>query len=141
MIQLQNNFTTIEQSRRLLELGLPADSADCKFINCGKNENGTELGYFRTPQISLYDSNFTEDYNYSHKDFKPFPCWSVGRLIEIYVITRGIDFAEIKFSKDINYIEFVIARIEERRNDMDFSKLMDNLYVYCKYKNEPDIKD
>lgn len=29
MSKLQNNFTTPEQSKRLLELGVPADSADC----------------------------------------------------------------------------------------------------------------
>ena len=29
MKKLQNNFTTPEQSKRLLELGVPADSADC----------------------------------------------------------------------------------------------------------------
>jgi hypothetical protein len=28
MKKLQNNFTTPEQSKRLLELGVPADSAD-----------------------------------------------------------------------------------------------------------------
>lgn len=27
--KLQNNFTTVGQSKRLLEMGLPADSADC----------------------------------------------------------------------------------------------------------------
>ena len=29
MKKLQSNFTTSEQSKRLLELGVPADSADC----------------------------------------------------------------------------------------------------------------
>jgi hypothetical protein len=29
MRKLQNNFTTPEQSKRLLELGVPVDSADC----------------------------------------------------------------------------------------------------------------
>ena len=29
MSKLQNDFTTREQSKRLLELGVPADSADC----------------------------------------------------------------------------------------------------------------
>ena len=29
MKKLQCNFTTPEQSKRLLELGVPADSADC----------------------------------------------------------------------------------------------------------------
>lgn len=31
MKKLQNNFTTPEQSKRLLELDVPADSADCYF--------------------------------------------------------------------------------------------------------------
>ena len=30
--KLQNNFTTPEQSKRLLELGVPADSADCYLL-------------------------------------------------------------------------------------------------------------
>ena len=32
MKQLQNNFTTPEQSKRLLELDVPADSADCYWL-------------------------------------------------------------------------------------------------------------
>ena len=30
-MKLQNNFTTTEQSKRLLELGVPAWTADCFF--------------------------------------------------------------------------------------------------------------
>lgn len=30
--KLQNNFTTPEQSKRLLKLGVPADSADCGIV-------------------------------------------------------------------------------------------------------------
>lgn len=29
--KLQNNYTTPKQSKRLLELGVPADSADCYY--------------------------------------------------------------------------------------------------------------
>ena len=36
MKKLQQNFTTTEQSKRLLELGVPADSADCYFEKCTK---------------------------------------------------------------------------------------------------------
>lgn len=31
MSKLQNNFTTSEQSKRLLELGIPTNSADCYY--------------------------------------------------------------------------------------------------------------
>lgn len=68
MNNLQNHFTTIEQSKRLLELGVPVWTANC---------------YFR---IDLYSSKiemcFTKEdsliYDY-------IPCWSVGRLIEIHL--------------------------------------------------------
>ena len=30
--KLQNGFTTPEQSKRLLELGVPVDSADCYYL-------------------------------------------------------------------------------------------------------------
>ena len=36
MVKLQNNFTTPEQSKRLLELGVPADSADCICWSVGR---------------------------------------------------------------------------------------------------------
>ena len=39
MKQLQNNFTTPEQSKRLLELGVPANSADCYLTKFGIDED------------------------------------------------------------------------------------------------------
>lgn len=83
MKTLQNNYTTPEQSKRLLELGVPADSADCYL-------NGDSV-------IMLKGKTFQENYNedldlarlhlieYPHY----IPCWSVGRLIEIYHICVG----------------------------------------------------
>ena len=68
MKKMQSNFTTQEQSKRLLELGLPEWTADC---------------YFR---IDLYSSKtemcFTKGDSLIHHYT---PCWSVGRLIEIHL--------------------------------------------------------
>lgn len=36
---LQNNFTTIEHSKRLLALGVPANSADCIYVRFSKKIN------------------------------------------------------------------------------------------------------
>lgn len=66
MIQFQNNFTTPEQSKRLLELGVPADSADCII--------STEISVIVIPNGVTYS-----EYSFSTDT----PCWSVGRLIEI----------------------------------------------------------
>lgn len=79
MKKLQNNFTTQEQSKRLLELGLPADSADCIIKN---NKHVYKYNFDMEPTMTqLIERLNTDDcinvYN---------PCWSVGRLIEIYHI-------------------------------------------------------
>lgn len=75
MKKLQNNFTTPEQSKRLLELGVPADSADC----CLRRVL-TDGGYCETWIVDVFDF-----IGQIHDDY--LPCWSVGRLIEIYNIT------------------------------------------------------
>lgn len=73
MKQLQNNFTTPEQSKRLLELGVPANSADCTLKK--RIEDG---GY------SVYWIAYIEDFIGPVKVDSILPCWSAGRLIEIY---------------------------------------------------------
>ena len=68
MKTLQCNFTTQEQSKRLLELGVPADSADCYYV--------TSVG--KKPNIIHSEFHFDVKCKTTAK-----PCWSVGRLIEI----------------------------------------------------------
>ena len=48
MAKLQNNFTAPEQSKRLLELGVPADSADCVYE---LKQNDTQLIMSKTPDV------------------------------------------------------------------------------------------
>lgn len=105
MKQLQNNYTSPEQSKRLLELGVPADSADC-FIS--------PIGYMGIWQDEYEDKIYRVDY---------IPCWSVGRLIEIYVIARGVDTAYLPIERDEDTVKYLIRLYEEKVKDLDFSKL------------------
>ena len=111
--KLQQNFTTPEQSKRLLAIGLPVDSADCylalhdEFYACWFRQNDFELNseFFQSPRY--------------------LPCWSVGRLIEIYcrclqnskgyTVVWGID----------QMAETLVRRMEDfvSTGFMDFSKL------------------
>ena len=80
MKTLQNNFTTPEQSKRLLELGFPADSADCYLLKC---RYGNDVFHPQLLNDELYSQKdkFTNVLCY-------MPCWSVGRLMEIYLICQ-----------------------------------------------------
>lgn len=110
MRKLQKSYTTPEQSKRLLELGLPADSADCYY------NQFSELGF-----------RCEEDYSYDFFDenFMFIPCWSVGRLIEIFVIVRdyGDGFMSIDGRNSIKYLIKLFAMNRNEKFKLDFSKL------------------
>ena len=104
MKKLQNNFTTPEQSKRLLELGMPAWTADCYYQESGKIE------IKNTALDGLYPS-----------------CWSVGRLIEIMNICNHPDdvdqvFCELAYPRK-NLVEIIVKFMEENKGRTDFSKL------------------
>lgn len=106
---LQNNFTTPEQSKRLLELGVPADSADCFFTDSGKMEI----------KNTAFDILYT-------------PCWSVGRLMEIFDICyfgsrKNDEWPKTNemSSKARSIVDYIVGiyEIAAKENGLDFSKL------------------
>ena len=115
MRTLQNNFTTPEQSKRLLELGVPANSADCYWIHVPGCMDGPDYWDCR---IKKYDNKL-----YWNPDL--VPSWSVGRLMAIYFISKGIDYWSPQFKKYQieNSAEYFVALIEENIKELDFSKL------------------
>lgn len=122
MKTLQNNYTTPEQSKRLLALGVPADSADCYYYDWAWYEGGDLYG--RAIQNCL---DFGKENQNSIRKFQIFPCWSVGRLIEIFHICDkpGCSFSfHVSFPNLISEIIYKIAEAKER-GWIDFSKLED----------------
>jgi len=115
MKTLLNNFTTPKQSKRLLELGVPADSADCY---CGKDGKLHCIIDGTIPYSLLWETGC-------------IPCWSVGRLIEIILLCHTSNDSGIMFNKslyELSYctnIQWCIRVLESRLKcgHMDFSKL------------------
>ena len=108
MKQLQNNFTTPEQSKRLLELGVSADSADCYIDPLIKDKN---------PWIYIrHDESFW-------MEGEAIPCWSVGRLMEIFEICTPYKIEQFVFTG--TYIEQICKAFlfAKEMKSLDFSKL------------------
>ena len=122
MVKLQNNFTTPEQSKRLLELGVPADSADMYY----HLEN---YQYYVRDEFSIKQNDFFEFYKNIF-----YPCWSVGRLMEIFDICcysetdvneKWENYNELhKGQTYINYIMYVFDH-NYMCGKLNFSKLED----------------
>lgn len=133
--KLQQNFTTIAQSNRLLELGLPVDSADCFMRTNSISFSPSFLPTANSSIICKKDVLYT-DFCASLEmcDISCIPIWSAGRLIEIMLIC-GIgnkvpnEFYINKYSLVNSLVENIISRLERIAdlsvNDIDFSKLED----------------
>lgn len=116
MKKLQSNFTTPEQSKRLLELGVPADSADCFYYsdNQGEEEFPSIIPIVNDGEIcfSLFCDN------------KAVPCWSVGRLMDI-IRTCNLTAEKPWVYIEQDNIHAMITAITDgvNNNMLDFSKL------------------
>jgi hypothetical protein len=112
MKTLQSNFTTPEQSKRLLELGVPTDSADCYYVSYKDSEDY---------EISIRTKGDTG--NAFFKVVPYIPCWSVGRLIEIYEIVGENAGQCVTTTKCTSRIDNFVQLYEENATLLDFSKL------------------
>lgn len=116
--KLQHCFTNPIQSKRLLKLGVPADSADCFFYLNTDDSDNPHILYKKLSEKQVdYDSPFS-----SIKALL-YPCWSVGRLIEIYIIARELDTAYLPIERGEDMVKYLIQLYEEKVKDLDFSKL------------------
>lgn len=129
MKKLQNNFTTPEQSKRLLELGVPADSADC-VAHIVDNSIDLHKYFFLKgdARISVINQRHTYTKATTLEDNEvwldePYPCWSIGRLIEIYEIVVENAGQCVTTTKGTSRIENLVQLYEENAILLDFSKL------------------
>lgn len=111
MKKLQNNFTTPEQSKRLLKLGVPADSADM-YYHLANHQ------YYVRDEFSIKQHDFFEFYKNIF-----YPCWSVGRLMEIITICHIGEDGRFNYVENvIDSLVYVFENFTEF-GEMDFSKL------------------
>ena len=82
-MKLQHNYTTKEQALRLKVAGLPAETADCMLSRMDADYGINDL-------VTLISEKGEPGENWDYfMDEDAFPCWSLGRLIELitYLLT------------------------------------------------------
>jgi hypothetical protein len=122
MIQFESDLTTIEQSNRVLAVGIPENSANFGYLIYPDCE----------PELSILNGTYSEfkemvntESTCKHKGLpdntQTLPCWSAGRLIEIYCAVTNRMFP---MTDGIGLVENIICEIEYKaRQQYDFSKL------------------
>lgn len=120
--KFQPIYTSIEQSKMLLELGLPKNSADCYYRNYAKQGEPREdvrfvlNGYDIITTIESCYSTFTEI----------TPCWSVSRLIDIYKTCRTYKCDSFAFNTQLsldNMLDYILALFDENKDRLNFELL------------------
>lgn len=117
MIKLKNNYTTPKQSKRLLKLGVPADSAD--------------QVYYKDAMWSAHEF-LSPKHPYSevvkgHENIS-IPCWSVGRMMEIIGKTATFHphgFLCFMHDEADELVEHMMRAFEDliKKDRLDFSLL------------------
>ncbi len=118
MKQLQNEYTTPEQSKRLMELGLPRWSADEY-----RDQKGNRHSLEGILDVELFFQNFPDN----------LPCWSVGRLMEIFDMCYSEKDISEKWEnhnalyKGQTYMDYIMYVYEHNYmfGNLNFSKLED----------------
>jgi len=122
MSKLTNTYTTIEQSRRLLALGIPKDTADCYYTWIPAIMETASIPQFVFPGCKYTDvaSMKTEVYSYE-------PCWTAGRLIEIMSLITPCPWQDYRepAKHPATLIERVIVSLEGlcKLIGVDFTKI------------------
>lgn len=116
MKKFNRDYTTPEQSMRLLELGLQPNSANLFY---SKFERET----FGLPRL-CYNKRYSDIVPYGYEEYY-LPCWSVGRLMEIYDTYLPDNGDWPNYFKYGNLLEYVIDCIDVaiEKELIDFSKL------------------
>ena len=90
--------TTIEQSKRLLELGLKPETADC-FLECIGRDNYANHVWHPTVIVN----------NFRMPDYsKDIPAWSLHRLVEITNVPHYIVLPSRQSKISINIYDDII---------------------------------
>jgi hypothetical protein len=135
IVDMKNNFnfTTFEQSKRLIELGVPVDSADCVGYIVDKSDIFNE--YFQKGETRITAINprhtYTQVTTLKCGEVwidEPFPCWSVGRLIELHRSCTTLPEEQYMFPfwyDTQDNVEWAIRVLESgiMTGNIDFSKL------------------
>ena len=111
MENFQDTYTSFKQSARLIKIGLPEESADCY----RRARNG---GWSAPIVIDKFKPNYKNLNGVA--SYLCFPCWSLGRLINI--VLKDADVISLLGEKNKNtLLEQVIKTME--CGIIDFSRL------------------
>lgn len=115
--------TSIEQSKRLLELGLKKETADCMYSVMTKSYNGRYiLEEDRQYNLILFRQEEVQSVGFSH--YEHIPAWSLHRIIELMPEVI-FDALLCVFKDSIRYEALVFDRIEVL-NDVVSDNMYDN---------------
>ena len=118
--KINKDYTTPEQSKRLLKLGVPANSANMYYYDMGN-------GFIYTPDMI----EGSEDFD----DPRYLPCWTTGRLMYIIntcvpqVYSRMLIFMNMNLHKIADFIEMCLTVYEVlvEKDMINFNRLEDVL--------------
>ena len=114
--------TTVEQSKKLLELGLKPETADCMYSVMTKSYNGHYiLEEERQYNLCLFHQEEVQNVGFSH--YEHIPAWSLHRLIELYKDVEDISMWSLENMSYGNLIQCIRLAIKHETFNKEYLKL------------------
>lgn len=93
--------TTIEQSKRLLELGLKPETADMHYVRKTIDAMGYHIDDdFKEPRYGNVNSKYAKYAVMNFSNYETLPAWSLHRLIELY---KDVEDTSMWSLENVNY--------------------------------------
>jgi len=121
-MKYQHVYTTKEQVLRLKAAGVPAESADCTLEAFDGEKPGKD-------NMVVFVTEYEEGWD-MYEDDNSFPCWSLGRLIELitFVLVKHHEqqkleplYMKVDYTPDI--VEDMVRWFERNKQLIDYSIL------------------
>ena len=117
--------TTKEQSKRLLELGLKKDTADCRWVGLVKDAKGNDIPIKKQVWFAqASDDEHAMVCGFMRYDF--IPAWSLHRLMELCPTSIHLDnYADTHY-----YLRTTPTKVIYHRDNKTWLKICDKGNIY-----------
>lgn len=121
--------TTIEQSKRLLELGLKPETSDMHYVRKTIDAMGNHIDDdFKEPRYGNVNSKYAKYAVMNFGNYETLTAWSLHRLMEMLPFTISLAKGDIRYITILKGSVHYVTFDDDESREITFNQLGANIY-------------